>query len=103
MHIFALAHLIQRPVIVLPLSAPIDCAKRPANLLSLATSRSSAYHFLEGFYVPFFSENETVTRSPLCLLHENGLFFNWVTNDGEFTGLMTPPSSQTAAAPPRTL
>uniref|UniRef100_A0A1I7SSZ1 Ubiquitinyl hydrolase 1 n=1 Tax=Bursaphelenchus xylophilus TaxID=6326 RepID=A0A1I7SSZ1_BURXY len=82
-HIFALSHLLQRPIIILPVSPIVNNSKRPANLLSMATSRSSAYHFLEGFYVPVFLETEVVSRSPLCLIHDNGMFYSWITNDDD--------------------
>ncbi|CAD5215834.1 unnamed protein product [Bursaphelenchus okinawaensis] len=85
-HIFALSHLLQRPIIVLPVSSIGSSSKRQANLLSLATSRSCAYHFLEGFYVPVFSEIEVVSRSPLCLIHDNGVFYNWITGDDSTSG-----------------
>lgn len=81
-HIFALSHLISRPIIILPFSSPVELSKRPRNLQSLANSRTNPYHFLEGFYVPYFNKNELSTRSPICLLHSNTNFYSWMTNDG---------------------
>ncbi|KAI6176845.1 hypothetical protein M3Y97_00842800 [Aphelenchoides bicaudatus] len=82
-HIFALAQMISRPIVVLPFSTPVELSKRPRNLMSLANSRSHSYHFLEGFYLPYFTKNELFTRSPICLLHNNGQFYNWLTNTNE--------------------
>lgn len=92
-HIFALAHCVARPIIVLPFSTPLELSKRPRNLLSLASSRSNPYHILEGFYVPYFSKNEIFTRSPICLLHENGQFYNWLSNNNEGMSLFKQPHS----------
>jgi hypothetical protein len=82
-HIFALSHLIARPIIILPFSMPVELSKRPRNLQSMANSRTNSYHFLEGFYVPYFVKNELYTRSPICLLHNNANFYSWMT--GNFT------------------
>lgn len=60
---------------------PVELTKRPRNLQSLASSRTNSYHIIEGFYVPYFAKNEIYTRSPICLLHNNGNFYTWVTND----------------------
>jgi len=31
--------------------------------------------------VPYFLKNDVVSRSPICLIHDNGQFFNWITSD----------------------
>lgn len=81
-HIWALAHVVCRPIVVVPMEEPLDLSQMDARDAAVASERPAHIHHYEGIYLPVLWGSQPASRSPLIIGHQNGLFYALVISDG---------------------
>jgi hypothetical protein len=81
-HIWALSHVVCRPIIVVSMEENTNVAELQNLEYIPPKERSPAHHF-DGIYLPTLWNAAPVTRSPLIIGHQNGLFYAFVITDGK--------------------
>ncbi|KAI1726113.1 ubiquitin thioesterase ZRANB1 [Ditylenchus destructor] len=87
-HIWALAHVVCRPIVVVPMNEPIDLEQleqpyehRKQETNHAKSQRKQFSHICEGIYLPVLWGSQPISRSPLVVAFRNGLFYAVIVSD----------------------
>ncbi|KAH7731945.1 trabid-like protein [Aphelenchoides avenae] len=83
-HIWALSHVVCRPILVVPMEETIDVSQLDDVDSNAATERPVHVHHYEGIYLPVLWGSPPASRSPLIIGHQNGLFYAIAVSDGTY-------------------
>jgi len=80
-HIFVLAHVVKRPIVVTLMDDPTEMAEL-SNLDQRNDRAKLKYHHLyEGIYLPVLWDSPPATQSPLVIAYRNGAYYAVIVSD----------------------